>query len=207
MLGGLGIGAAASVVGSIVQMIAARRANEEMNRAFRLEQSQQEGFRNQAFSGLERSLPGQGVEAARTQIGQGQQRRQQAYERINTAPLGIGGQGQTTRDKAQYSMRGEARGKLGGYSDWQLNQAINKIRTQDELNKISSFSGGQAQVFPYLMQDAQHSQDSLAGIGQLIASIGGSAGALGASSPWSNYTPRPQQSQISPAGAWANNIG
>ena len=174
----LGIGAAANLVGGIISMIAARRANEEMGRAFNVEQRQQEGFRNEAFSNVQRALPSQGVETARQQIGQGQANRQAAYERINQAPLAIGGRGQTTRDRQQYSMRGAARAKLGGYSDWRLQQDIARIRTQDALNKISSFSGAQAQIFPHVLSDAQHSQDDLAAIGQLIATIGGGSAAF-----------------------------
>lgn len=158
-----------------MQMIAARQAQRAMFNAFQAEQSRQAGYRNQAFGTLGEAIPQRGVETARSQMAEGAQHRRDSYENVNQAELGIGGKGQTARDKANYSLQGDARAKLGSYSDWQLRQMVQHIRTQDKLNKISNFAGGNAGVFPYVMQDAQHQGDTLAAMGQLVAAAGGTA--------------------------------
>ena len=175
---GAAIGAGASVVGGLMQAIAASNASRAMNRAFERELSRQEGYRNQAFDVFQPALEQRGVETARDQIDQGSQRRQALYAKVANAPLALGGQPDSARERANYTLLGRNRANLGGYSDWALDQLISNIRSQDELNKVSSFAGGTAGVFPYRLSDAQHSSDDLALIGSLISSIGGSAPAL-----------------------------
>jgi hypothetical protein len=173
------IGAGASVVGGIMQMIAARQAQAAIRNAIENEMTRQAGYRNQAFGTLGEAIPQRGVETARSQMAEGAANRRQAYEGVNQASLGFGG-GQSQRDRANYSLQGDARAKLGSYSDWQLRQLVSHIRTQDKLNKISNFAGGQAQnVFPYVLHDSQHKGDELAALGQLIAAAGGTATSFG----------------------------
>src|SRR5206468_2038209 len=71
---------------------------------------------------------------------------------------------------------GMQRSKVGSVNDWQLDQMINRIRTQQDLDKISNFARGTSQIFPYRMYEAQHSMDELAFWGNLISSIGGGGG-------------------------------
>lgn len=171
----LGIGAGANLVGGTVQAVAASLAAQAMQREFEREMLRQQRYRNEAFGGLQPYLPTLGVETARQQIAQGAQNRMNLFGQVGQAPLALGAQPNQV-EQARYGLLGQARANLGGYSDWQLNQMINAIRAQDELNRISSFSRGTAQVFPYRMYDAQHSQDQLAFFGNLISSLGGSAG-------------------------------
>ncbi len=174
---GAAIGAGAGVAGGVMQMIASRLANEEMAQQFQKELLQQQAFRNQGFGNVEQLLPQMGVEQARQDIAHGAQNREQFYAK-NSGPMAaqVGGD---QRDRASGVLAGKSRAQLGGYSDWALTKAIKMIRTQDQLNRLASFAQGSAQVFPYKMQDAQHSQDPLAGIGSLLSSIGGSAGGFG----------------------------
>lgn len=159
-------------------MIAANKARGEMLDAMAKEMEQQQRFRNEALGVFQPHVQTLGVETARQQIGEGAQQRQQVFQDIGQTQLGIG-QNQSKGGQAQYQMRGQARANLGGYSDWSLNQMIAKLRAQDELNRISNFSSGQARIFPYKMSDAQHSADDMAAIGGLIASIGGGAANIG----------------------------
>jgi len=172
----MGAGAGAQLVGGIMQMIAAKQAQGEMGDALQRELRAQQVFRNQALGVFQPHLQTRGVETARTQIEEGSQKRQQEYGRVGETKFGTGQNDKgSSRGQAQMQMRGQARGQLGGYSDWQLRQMIDNIRAQDELNRISNFAGGQANIFPYKMQDAQHSADDLAAMGGLIASLGGGA--------------------------------
>lgn len=174
MMGSMGFGAAAQAVGSIMQMIAAKRAEAEMNKAFQKEQIGQEGYSNQAFSALQSLYPQMGVESAKTTMAEKKKLREGMYDKNLASSYAIQ-EGRTGRDKASTKMRGGLRAQLGSYGDWQLNNMIKNIRAQDELNKLSYYAGEDAQTFPYLMSDAQHSQDDLAAMGQLIGSLGGTA--------------------------------
>lgn len=120
-------------------------------------------------------------EYARGQIQQGAANRRQAYSDIANVPLGGGFSAQSHynpgADNAYLGLVGDARARLGGYSDWALQQSINNLRNQQALNQVSSFAGGQAKnVFPLQMYAAQHANDALAAVGQAISSIGGAAG-------------------------------
>lgn len=170
----MGIGSAANLVGGVMQMIAAAQARKAMEKAFRKEIDLQQGYKNQAFNAFQPYTQQRSVETANQQIAQGSQNRQDFYNKNNN-PLAVGKSNVTSRDLANYRLMGANRGQLGGYSDWGLHQFINNLRSQNDINKISNFAGGMAQVFPYKMYDAQHSGDELAMWGNLISSIGGGA--------------------------------
>lgn len=174
-----GYGAIANVAGGIIQSIAASKARKEMEQAMQDFMRQQKGYRGDAMEVFQPSLEYRGVENARTQLKQGADTRKAEFDRVGQTPMGINSVGPSARDNAYLGMRGQARANLGAYSDWQLLQDINNLRTQQELNKISNFAGGNAQVFPARMEDASHSYDELAFWGNLISSVGGSAGAWG----------------------------
>lgn len=180
-----GYGAIAQAGGGIIQSVAASLAQKAMEEAFRKQLELQEGYRNQAFGVFQPALQQRGVETARKQIGEGSQNRQGFYQKVGQAPLALKG-GQNQRDKANYALQGQVRGQVGGYSDWAINQMINNIRAQDAINKISNFAGGDAQVFPYQLQEAQHSQDELAAFGGMLSGLGGAASSYG------NYFQQPQ---------------
>jgi hypothetical protein len=210
MSAAMGVGMGAQLVGGIMQMIAAKQAQGEMGDELKREMRQQQGFRNQALGVFQPHLQTRGVETARTQIAEGSQKRQQEYGRVGQTKLGVGqNDGGSARGQAQLQMRGQARGQLDGYSAWQLQQMITNIRAQDELNRISNFAGGQANIFPYKMQDAQHSADDLAAMGGLVASLGG-----GAANMAQVYGGAPPTSGVNASGlasprvdGWGSNFG
>ena len=171
---GLGIGAGASVVGGVMQAVAASQARKAMEEEQQRELQRQARYRGEAFGGLEQHLPTQGVEQARYEIDRGAQRRQDFYNKVFQSPLALQ-RAATPRTTEGFRLAGQNRANLGGYSDWALEQMIKSIRMQDELNRISNFAAGTAQVFPYRMYDAQHSADELAFWGNLISSVGGTA--------------------------------
>lgn len=178
MIAGAAVGAGANVAGGLMQSIAASLANREMNDVFAREIQRQQRHRNEAFGTFQPAVQLRGVETARDQIGQGAEKREGFYGKVGESQFSPGGDPRTGQDKTQANLLAKQRAQLGGYSDWALNQMISNIRTQDELNRLSSFSAGDAQVFPYDMYEAQHSQDELAFWGQLIASLGSGAGSF-----------------------------
>ena len=173
---------AASAAGGIIQGIAGNLAAAKMDQVARREMENQNRYKNQSFGTWQPALQKQGVEQAGLDLGEGKQRRLDAYQQVGQSPLGIGEQ-QTQRGQIAGQLQGQNRAALGAYSDWRLNDAIRRIRLQDELNKISNFSAGDASVFPGLMSDAQHSQDQLAMFGKILSAAGGAAGSFGAFNP------------------------
>lgn len=173
---GMGVGAAANVVGGLIQSVAASKAAKNMEKEFQHELNRQAKFSNEATTKFQGGLEGRSAETAEDQIDSGRKGRIASYDAILNAPFGIGSVGPTSADRAFLNLTGQSRAALGGYSDWQLDQLISNIRLNEELSRISNFAGGTASVFPYRMQDAQHSMDELAFLGQLVSSIGGSAG-------------------------------
>ncbi len=178
-------GAAANVLGGIINSIAANQAKHAMQKAYKNETILQRGHRNEAFGTLMGALPSYGVETAREQMASGREHRLGDYAEVGALPFAPSqprGFGPSGTDKANVAFAGDARANLGSYSDWQLDQMIGQIRLQDELNKINNFAAGDASVFPYKMYDAQHSADWLKFIGDLTSSIGGGAAAIGSAS-------------------------
>lgn len=177
-MSGYGYGAILSAVGGVLQSVAAEQAGERMRQTF-MDQLAREGRLSQnAYDIWQNSARGMGAEGAQQQMAQGEANRNALYDQLQGANLSANHTG-TARDAAQGKASGEVRAKLGSYSDWELMQHINNIRTQNELNKISNYASGWERVFPYKMDDAQHSQDELAFFGNLVSSVGGGASSFG----------------------------
>lgn len=200
---GAGISAATNIVGGELQGWAALLDKWAMQKQFQQQanlQNQYAGEASQVMYGVppagqkvggsgtltvpdyqQGAIPQSSAANAQQLMQQGTANRQQAYGDIGKVPLGGGFAKQSgynpSADNAYLGLMGDARAKLGGYSDWALQQSINNLRNQQALNQISSFAGGEARnVFPLQMYAAQHSNDALAAVGQAISSIGGAAG-------------------------------
>lgn len=175
-MAGLGVGAGANLVGGLMQSVAGSMANRAMDEAFKREIGRQNAFRNEAFGVFQPSVQLRGSEEALKQRDIGAGKRMGAYEDIGQTRFGTGGPSEG--DQIAYGLAGQNRAKLGGWSDWALNQMISNIRTQDELNRISDWARGAQSLFPLRMYNAQHSGDELAFWGSLISSLGGGAGSF-----------------------------
>lgn len=175
------LGAGAQMVGGIMQSIAASQAAKAMQEQYKQELMRQRRYGQQSSAEFIPSLTSHGAETAQTQMAQGQQERMKSYSDMNNGSFAIGTAPIGAADKSYLNLTGASRAKLGSYGDWQLEQAINNIRTNEALNRVSNFAGGAAQVFPYRMYDAQHSADELAFWGGLISSIGGGGGSMASS--------------------------
>jgi len=168
-------GAATSIVGGELQGWAALLDKWAMADAYQKQAQTQAGFRDQA---LRLFNPQQfGAQAMQQELAQDSAQRQQGYSDINRTPLAVNQPGGNTaqQDSAYLSLVGGQRANLGAYSDWAVQQAIKNLQTQNALNQIKNFAGGEAGVFPLQMYKAQHANDDLAAAGQAISSLGGGA--------------------------------
>jgi len=173
-MNGLAIGAGAGIIGGMMQAIAASQAQKAMEAALQAEIDRQSRFRQEGLGVLTPAVVAMGVENARKLMSEGEQGRQKMYSDVGQIPFGQFTP--TLMDQAKLKLLGDLRAKLGGYADWQNQQGIDQLHTQQQLNRIFDKAAGQSALFPYRMNDAQHSWDELAFWGQLIKSIGGIAG-------------------------------
>lgn len=163
--GGAGIG---SAIGGIFGNL---QANNALSAASRNANAWQNRYINQGYdNAFLPSLPGQSAEAATGQIAKGAGERQAGYNNLLSQNLVPGAPQSATpgADMAKIQAFAQPQAQLGGYTDWQLNQLINQIRTKQELDKISNFAQGQASLVPFNLNAAQHAGDAAHGIGGLV---------------------------------------
>jgi len=179
-------GMVTSAVGGELQAWAAVLEKHAMFKEFQKEMARQQEYRDRGAK-IFQGILGQNTPAtAEATMKTGRATREKSYEDVGNVPLSVAPttSAATTspgarRDKATMQMRGQARARLGAYSDWQLKQTLDNIQNQEALQQLSSFAGGTAGVFPYKMYEAQHSLDTLAMTGAAISSLGGGAANYG----------------------------
>jgi len=174
---------AANAVGGLIQSVGAQQSQRAMFNTFQDEIDKQNAFRMQGTSAFNQAIPGMGYEAAQQQLAAGRDRRNVAYGNILGMNTGVGNTPYSAADMLRLNLLGQRKAATGAYSDWELNQSIDRIRLNEQLNKIANFAHGQAQVFPYEMFQAQHKGDEIEFWGKLISSLGG------ASPNWNPQTP------------------
>lgn len=173
-------GMIAQPAGGIMQSIAANQVAQAMKAAFLRNIYQQQAYGQKMQNVFQDGLMSNHTrESADRALQVGHDTRVGQYAQANAMPMSLQGNTLTTssqRDANATALAGEHRGTLGAYSDWQLQQMIKNIRTQDALNKLANFSQGDENLYQYKLYDAQHSQDKLAMAGALLSSFGGGAG-------------------------------
>lgn len=184
------IAALASLAGAGMQAAAAQQAQEAASQATREELNRQQGYRKEAMSTFADSLKQSTPAKAQQAIDEGAQTRQADYAKARSVPLTEGrtpytsGEGSrllSSAGAASQDHLGDAmRARLGGYTDWDLKQAIKDMRASQALGTIGSFSQGSQNVLPLELQSAAHSGDTLAGLGQLFSTAGMLGSAYGA---------------------------
>ncbi len=174
-------GLATQIIGTELTGWANRLASEKMGAQFTNEQNRQRRYSAEALSKLYPSVEFQGRENFDKLLGENVASRGELYHDVAQRPMSFTG-GPNETDIASHDLKSGFRSNLLGYGDVSLEKGINRLRTQQELDRISNFAGGTASVFPYRMYDAQHSYDWLAAIGSAISSLGGGMGGGGAPS-------------------------
>lgn len=170
-----GAGMGAQIVGTELQGWASVLAQQAMQQALGAELRKQQGYGMQATGQQFLQLPRQGAETATQEIGQGSTDRQAEYNDLYNYPTATGA------DKAAIATEGKSRANLAGYGDWQTNRSLDLSQLGGTLGRINNRAAGEASVFPYKMNRAQHSQDTLSAVGQAISSLGGGASNIGQS--------------------------
>lgn len=190
------IGMGAQAIGGMMQAVAASQANREMKQAFEKEIAQQQRFQAQGYGMWQPGTVNMGRESVEGQMATGRGERMQAYGNVGRVPMTPQGSSKL-QDRLKLNLMGQLRSSLGQYGDMQHSQGLDLAQLQRTLGRVFDEAGGQARIFPYKMEEAQHSWDSLAAIGQLISSLGGGA---------ANFASLRQQGPQAPAGGGYMNM-
>jgi len=179
--GGMGGGAGTygmiiQAAGSALQAYAAWQDQLATAKAIREELMRQGRFQGNEFTQFEGGLHGQSAENAYTQMATGQGQREAGYNQIISGPQTTqrqtGAFGPSARDINYSQMTGARRAKLGGYSDWSLQQDIDRQRVAQSIADVADRSAADARLFPYQLYTAQHKWDEMSAAGSMIAGLG-----------------------------------
>lgn len=188
MWGALLAGIGLALAGTAAQVSASAQARAAAERKTRKELLRQQEFKEGARRAFNVSLEQSTPEVAQRQIGQGTEQRQQEYERVKNLPFSSAGEVvpgspssvvETTKRAGQEQGLSLAQARLGGYTNWDLQQAIKNLRANQAIGLESSLARGSANVLPFELQDAAHAGDTLAGIGSLLSTVGAGLGTYG----------------------------
>jgi hypothetical protein len=180
-------GLAASAIGTGMQMAASKQEQRRMNQQAQEELSRQKGYRGQADVEFQKSLGKSGVVEARKEIGTGTQNLMDAYKSVQQIPVTLPGTPTSPSARSvedvgtgMMNMRSDvARAKLGGYSEFDIQQMIKNVRAQQNLGLIGTSARMSAGVSPYEIQAAGRSAEGLRGAGSLISTLGSLASVYG----------------------------
>lgn len=179
-------GSATGALGNFLQMAAAMQAQRNMDQQYRAEMERQGNLTTTARAALRPEIASYNIGNVEDQIATSAHNRMGAYDTAMGVPSTQAGPGMSSSYNTladQYGKIGaQSRANLGGYSDWQLNNQINQIKTQNALNQAANYAQGFASVFPYQMYDAAHSQDKLAAMGKWVGNLGSLSGFIGGGS-------------------------
>lgn len=181
----LAAGMALSAAGAGAQMAGAANSRSAMNAQVAAEAARQKGYQDQAGKVFDESLQQSTPLTARQQMGQGEDRANAEYKKLESLPMGTstapfqsGTSGQVLNaGRTQQSNQAQAR--LQGYTEWDLQQAIKNMSANRQLGVIGTNAHRSAGVSPYEIQQASHAGDTLSGIGSLLGLAGTTVGALG----------------------------
>lgn len=196
-------GLALSAAGAGMQMAGASKSKSAMNDAQAGELLRQKKFQGEADAAFQSNLDKSKRDTAAMEQTDGANRRTNEYAKIEATGAGVSAPIATTASgsanpnsaasaasrnrsvvnasgNAWSKLVGNARARLGGGDDWQLNQAIRNSRTGQDLAVTAGNARSSAAILPYEMQDASHAGDALKGWGQLVGALGAVTGAVGA---------------------------
>lgn len=175
------IAAGLSAAGAGATIAGNERSRSHMEEQAQNELGRQKGFQRQAQQQFQQSADQSDVQHAMAQQQQGEQQRLAAMSATmsqpllaNNNPVDSNSQSITQQQGGQAALgqSAAAQAKLGGMSEWDLQQWIKNIRANQMLGIIGSNARNSAQVLPMELAQAQHSGDALRGVGMGLSALG-----------------------------------
>lgn len=182
------LSALASAAGAGTSMAAQAAARDKANQDVNRELQRQKGFQQHGKETFVTSLGKSGSDVAKQQIDTGAQQHLAEYQKAQALPSAISQPGQLEApsqnvhqqaENTYVNQQGQARAQLGGLTDWQTQQWIKNLRAQQQLAQNSNFAHGSQNVLPFELEQAAHSQDTMAGIGTGLSALGALGGGIG----------------------------
>jgi hypothetical protein len=186
-------GLALSLAGAGTQEVASSNAQDAMNGVTQNEINQQNQFAQKGKQVFQQSLGQSTPAAANKQIQQGTQQAANSITQAQAVPL-------SAQESARQGLSNSAASNYYGQSNYPLQQYLKDLSANSQLGVIGNQSAQVARNFPVYLQQAQQSQNGLAGIGSLLGTAGGLLGMYSASQPTNNFSFGPTASQA----AWGN---
>jgi hypothetical protein len=158
----MGAGAAANFLGSVMQMLAAKKAEQEMFNTYKDYQQQGAKFQKRGMQEFNAALPAYSAPA---------QSRMPWYQQVRDIPMDYGAP-MNRADTASYDMMAGNRATLNQFGDSDFMRSIQLGKTGRGLDMLSVLAGNRMGVMPYSMYKAA---DALKMGGQMLSSLGGSS--------------------------------
>lgn len=183
---------AAAAAGTGLTMASQSAQQDAQNKAISAEMLRQQNYSKQAGSVFDSSLAQSGRTAADSEIAQGVQQASGNYAKYGAVPLGVAApniapQGDKNVVNAvagnQNKLASQANANMQGYSEWDLQQMIKNMRTNQNLSVISGESKNSESLLPGDLAGASNAGAGLAGLGSIVGGLGKTIGSVWASQP------------------------
>lgn len=183
-------GLAASAAGAGLGYKASTDAQGAMEDVMRRNAAYQQGLQQQATPIVQSNISKSTPLAVNQQLGAGKDAALAQYQKLQALPLGGAGldavpTSMTVNDRVKgfVGQQNDANARLQSYGAWQNQQGLQNSEVDRRLGLIGTQADWANQVLPLQLNRAQHSSDSLSGIGKILSALGAVGGAYGAVAP------------------------
>ena len=196
--------------GTGLQMAGARKSQKEADKAYSAEMERQKKYRAQAQAAFETNAAGASRGEADAAQKLGAERFKQGYDATEAIPLTTASAvaplqksattTNTNREQRRQERTDTQRSNLMGFSEWELQRAIENLLAQQQMNLAQNYAGGSQNILPLELDAASRAGQSLQGMGSLLSTAGMMAGLGSAiSSPAGTVAERAATFQANPA--------
>lgn len=184
-------GLLASLAGTGLGIAGSAESQGAMNDAANAELMRQSQYNKQGQQAFQQSLSQSTPQAAKKQLGEGQQQALQEYTKVQKTPstYSTGGGNDVSKAASDSVVQGktqlsnQAAAPLQAYDAYSLAQQIKDMQAQSQLGQIGSFARQSESVLPLEMQQAGQKGSTLSGIGSILGTLGGLTSLYGATRP------------------------
>lgn len=173
----------AAAAGTGLQMHAASEEKNAQEKAVQDEMLRQSQYQRKATQEYQNSVMKGTPEQVKRNMVSDTATREAELNKATNASLGGSSALPTSTEtqKAGQVQQGQesaaARAKMGAYSDYDLEQWIKNLRSQQRIGMLGDFAGHSQNILPFALQDAARSHATERMGGQLLGALGSLAGA------------------------------
>lgn len=179
------IAAALAVAGTGTQIAANNQTQSAMNQATQQQINAQNDYAKKGQQVFQQSLDQSTPQAAKQQIGQGQQQAAQSIANAQSIPLTAQqpsfGNVNTAQESARQGLSNNAASNYFGQSNFGLQQYLKDLQAQSQFGVIGGQSGQSARNFGSNLSAASQAGNNLGALGSLLGTGGSVLGSYAAS--------------------------